>query len=561
MVLTCALAVVAEDVTFLAHRRHWEQLPTSTLMQLGNDFINHKNMADSAMLCYSLIANRYHPDLNDEQLKSCIRATHHIGTIYSDYYHNYSSAYKHLLLAQDLATRHHYDEFMPHVLMSIGNLYWVQEGLSHDGQNAQQALALQREAFWKAIGTRTYSVVSASIINLNYIACSLDRLPQSSKERTVFDNLALPSDSTGQQTLARAINRGTNLLASGHPDQSLEVFINARDHLDNGLRDKVSMHIMLNELVYYNLLKLNEDAQALHTLTQCLDMVRSQRPDLLPEVYGQMAEYHRSHNNPTLADKYELLWWRTTDSIAQATHAGNLNTVQFLHEIDKMNEEHHELVLKQRHDRQLLWVVCGFLLLAMVLLTLLVINRNRIKQKNRALYENNVALLAADEQRRSQVKQAEKAHAEAEASKYGAIRMDEKSAEELWQNIIHVMEYSQEIFDEGFSVARLAELIEAKPNYVSQAINQQPDWTFPTLLAHYRIREACRRMNDPAHYGNYTVEGIGQSVGFTSRSYFVKLFKKHTGLTPSDYIKQARSSTPSVDFSTASLSQAGGNRQ
>ena len=39
MVLTCALAVVAEDVTFLANRRHWEQLPTSTLMQLGNDFI------------------------------------------------------------------------------------------------------------------------------------------------------------------------------------------------------------------------------------------------------------------------------------------------------------------------------------------------------------------------------------------------------------------------------------------------------------------------------------------------------------------------------------------
>lgn len=540
VMLACALAVMAEDVTFLSNRRHWEQLPTSTLMQMGNAFINHKNMPDSAMLCYSIIANRYHPDLDDHQLTQCIRAIHHIGTIYSNNYHNYSTAYEQLLRAQDLVKRHHYDEFMPNVLMSIGNLYWVQEGVKHDGQNAQQALAMQKEAFWKAIDTRDYNVLPAAIININYITCSLDRLPQSSKERTAFDNLTLPNDSTGQQTLAKVINHGASLLASGHPDQSLAVFVHARDHLDNRLRDKVSMRIMLNELVYYNLLKLNQDTQALHTLTQCLDMVRSQRPDLLPEVYGQMAEYHRTHNNPTLADKYELLWWRTTDSIALATHAGDLNRVQFLHEIDKMNEEQHELVLKQRHDRQLLWVVCGFLLLALVLLALLAISHNRIKQKNRALYESNVALLAADEQRRRQAEHDEHDRMATESPKYGAIRMDEQSTEELWQNIIHVMEYSQDIFDENFTVARLAELIEAKPNYVSQAINQQPEWTFPTLLAHYRIREACRRMNDLAHYGSFTVEGIGQSVGFTSRSYFVKLFKKHTGLTPSDYMKQTR---------------------
>ena len=122
--------------------------------------------------------------------------------------------------------------------------------------------------------------------------------------------------------------------------------------------------------------------------------------------------------------------------------------------------------------------------------------------------------------------------------------MDEESTEELWQNIIHVMEFSPEIYDENFSEPRLAELIGAKYNYVSQAINQQKDWTFSSLVTHYRIREACRRMNDTANFGNYTVEGIGQSVGYSSRSHFVKLFKKHTGLTPSDYMKQCRAGTP-----------------
>ena len=42
VVLACALAVVAGEVTFLNNRRQWEKLPTATLMQMGTEFINHK---------------------------------------------------------------------------------------------------------------------------------------------------------------------------------------------------------------------------------------------------------------------------------------------------------------------------------------------------------------------------------------------------------------------------------------------------------------------------------------------------------------------------------------
>lgn len=55
---------MAEDVNFLTNRYQWEKLPTATLMKMGNDFMNIKNMPDSAMLCYSLIANRYNENLD-----------------------------------------------------------------------------------------------------------------------------------------------------------------------------------------------------------------------------------------------------------------------------------------------------------------------------------------------------------------------------------------------------------------------------------------------------------------------------------------------------------------
>ena len=38
---------MAEDVTFMTNRRHWEKLPTATLMQMGNDYMNTKNMHDN----------------------------------------------------------------------------------------------------------------------------------------------------------------------------------------------------------------------------------------------------------------------------------------------------------------------------------------------------------------------------------------------------------------------------------------------------------------------------------------------------------------------------------
>ena len=62
---------------------------------------------------------------------------------------------------------------------------------------------------------------------------------------------------------------------------------------------------------------------------------------------------------------------------------------------------------------------------------------------------------------------------------------------------------------------------------------------FHQFLNGYRIREACRlmRVTDPA---STTVEYISETVGFKSRTSFASLFKKTTGLTPSEYWKMAR---------------------
>lgn len=64
---------------------------------------------------------------------------------------------------------------------------------------------------------------------------------------------------------------------------------------------------------------------------------------------------------------------------------------------------------------------------------------------------------------------------------------------------------------------------------------------FNTLVNEYRIREACRRIADHENYGHLNLEGLSASVGFKSRTTFFNAFKSVTGLTPSEYLKRAKS--------------------
>ena len=119
--------------------------------------------------------------------------------------------------------------------------------------------------------------------------------------------------------------------------------------------------------------------------------------------------------------------------------------------------------------------------------------------------------------------------------------MEEGEQSDLLHRIFYVMETSDEVYQENFSLDRLTQLVDVKsPNYVSQVLNEHYDHTFKEMLNDYRIREACRRINDREHYSQLTVQAIAESVGFGSYPNFVTNFKKFTGLTPSAYRKQGK---------------------
>ena len=129
--------------------------------------------------------------------------------------------------------------------------------------------------------------------------------------------------------------------------------------------------------------------------------------------------------------------------------------------------------------------------------------------------------------------------------------MEEGEQSDMLHRIFYVMETNEEVYQDSFTLDRLAELVEAGSRYyVSQVLNDYYHQSFPEMVNDYRIREACRRINDREHYDQFTVQAIAQSLGFKSYPNFVSNFKKFTGLTPSAYRKQGKAgpvSEPTAD--------------
>ena len=71
-------------------------------------------------------------------------------------------------------------------------------------------------------------------------------------------------------------------------------------------------------------------------------------------------------------------------------------------------------------------------------------------------------------------------------------------------------------------------------------INDSFKKNFNAFVNTYRIQTARERLIDVDHYGNLTIKGIAESVGFKSPTTFINVFKKMVGLSPSVYQNMAK---------------------
>tara|TARA_Y100000815_G_scaffold155633_1_gene141382 strand:- start:1582 stop:2481 length:900 start_codon:yes stop_codon:yes gene_type:complete len=98
---------------------------------------------------------------------------------------------------------------------------------------------------------------------------------------------------------------------------------------------------------------------------------------------------------------------------------------------------------------------------------------------------------------------------------------------------------SQYYAQQEVSLKKVAEQLGTNSNTVSKLINSETSTNFNDYINQKRIVLAQRRLLDD-EFKQLTVEAIGESVGFKSKSAFYNAFKKHTGQSPSAFMKQSK---------------------
>ena len=96
---------------------------------------------------------------------------------------------------------------------------------------------------------------------------------------------------------------------------------------------------------------------------------------------------------------------------------------------------------------------------------------------------------------------------------------------------LRMIRYIDTHYDRSLSLGDLAREMNLNPNYLSQVFKKETGKTFLKYVTDLRIEKAKMMLDS----GSYSISEIASALGFNDYFYFLKTFKRVTGLTPKQY--------------------------
>ena len=113
--------------------------------------------------------------------------------------------------------------------------------------------------------------------------------------------------------------------------------------------------------------------------------------------------------------------------------------------------------------------------------------------------------------------------------------LKDEQAQKEYKNLLKLMSEQKPYLEPKLSLAALADMLKISPNYLSQIINQYEGQNFNDFVNKYRIEEFIKNSSDNK---NFSILANALDAGFNSKSSFNNVFKKHKGITPSQYLSK-----------------------
>jgi AraC-like DNA-binding protein/uncharacterized Tic20 family protein len=134
----------------------------------------------------------------------------------------------------------------------------------------------------------------------------------------------------------------------------------------------------------------------------------------------------------------------------------------------------------------------------------------------------------------SKVPRKEKLQEEDVDPKYEKSGLKNKDARKYLDQLLKYMEEKKPYLDVDLAIHDISDELEIPRHYLTQVINGMMGKNFYTFINEYRIEEVKKLLAN-TDYSKYTLTAIAYEAGFNSKSSFNSVFKKATGMTPSQF--------------------------
>ncbi|WAA13100.1 response regulator transcription factor [Fervidibacillus halotolerans] len=99
--------------------------------------------------------------------------------------------------------------------------------------------------------------------------------------------------------------------------------------------------------------------------------------------------------------------------------------------------------------------------------------------------------------------------------------------------VAEIIRYIQSNYDQKISMNDLVEPLGMSITFLNQKFKEETGITFNDFLNRYRVHKAMEILKK----GNMKITILATEVGFSDYRYFIQVFKKYTGMNPSDFVE------------------------
>lgn len=526
---------------------------TEELNERGKRYLkaNDEALVDSAMLCYTIISERYDADDNEEMKALILNAMIQKAHLFFFYYFDYPQAIEAMVKVEDIMERT--GIILPKAYFSYGLMQLSLGAETSDDGLVAKGFDLLLKAFETAKQQGDYHIMNMTIGNLlsqkftypwllqvdkqweEYIACSPDSMTVNTKAR-IYNNHAI-------HDAIVAINKGNIHEA----DSVLEDLM---ANLPEGL-DFIRFHITAIGFQINSRMKLGLYEQSVPLIHRALE--KSEKYQLRDEtiyLLGMLRECYDSLNEKDSLVVVSEQYYAQKDSLLNYRQMRLLTESKFFYQLNRTQEEIAAVNTKLTFTRILAIALSVILLLSIVFVVVVVVKNKKIKQADNTIFLKDQEIMSnisypksfsssnqiiEENTENSCIDKEKEINRDCSSNKYKSSNLSNERKDTIYSQINAVIEDLHQLCDPDFSIEKLAQAIGSNTTYVSQVINELYGMNFVTLVNNRRIREACRRLTQGADANRLTIEAIAESIGYRSRTTFITQFKRVTGLTPSKY--------------------------